>query len=939
MRSLVRSIALGTILLATATGAQQAPPKVTDALPVDPAIVQGTLPNGLRYFVRRNERPQKRAELRLVVRAGSILEDDDQRGLAHFVEHMAFNGTKRFPKQAIISFLEKSGMRFGADLNAYTSFDETVYMLTIPTDTAALLNTALDVLQDWASAVSFDATEFGKERGVVIEEWRTGRGAEQRISDKQLAVQFMGSRYAERLPIGSRGSLDSATHAAITRFYRDWYRPNLMAVIAVGDFDAAAMERAISARFSGLSNPARPRPRPYYDVPDHADTRISLASDKEFPQSIAEINWLLPARERGTVAAWRESLVAGMYSGMVGQRLGELSQRESTPFAFAFAGNGSLLPKRDAFTVAAIVKDGKFTDGLVATLAELERANRFGFTPTEFERQKTSLVRGLERAVTEAGKTESRSYANQLVSHVLKQSAIANPEQVQRLATAILPGITLADVNGAARSWMPEGNRTIMVAAPARADIVLPADSALLAVFGRVKHEALVAYVDSTADQPLVARAPAPGKVAKTSTIADLGITEWTLSNGIRVLLKPTDFKNDQVLLRGRRAGGLSLLGNADYNVATLSDYVLGGAGTFSDNQLRRMLTGKVANAGVSVDENGESAFGSASPRDLRTMFELLWLRATAPRLDSVLFAAERSMMKAALQNSRNTPEQAFGDTISVVMANYNPRFRLFQPELLDSLDAARAFQLYKTRFADFSGFTFYIVGNFTLDGIQPLVEQYLGSLPATGTATTYVDRGIRPPTGLATRVVRRGSDPKAESRITFHGDFAYSWEHRLELGALRQLLDMRLRNALREDKGGTYGVGVSASGNSIPYQRYDVTFSFGSAPERVEELVAAAFAVIDSVKRSGPTPDEMAKIRETFIRSHETGLRENTAWIGWMSDHDEDGRDLHAIIQYPSLVQKLTAAQVQDAARRYLNSSQFARFTLLPEEARKVTP
>ena len=939
MRSRLLFFALGATVVAGVAGAQQPAPQLGDALPVDSAVVRGTLPNGLRYFIRKNEKPQKRAELRLVVGAGSILEDDDQRGLAHFVEHMAFNGTRRFPKQAIVSFLEKSGMRFGADLNAYTSFDETVYMLQIPTDTAALLNTALDVLQDWASAVSFDSAEFAKERGVVVEEWRTGRGAAQRISDKQLAVRFKGSRYADRLPIGSQESLDAATHAAITRFYRDWYRPNLMAVIAVGDFDPAEMERSIKARFSGLTNPAKARARVVYDVPDHAETRLSVASDKELPQSIAQVAWLLPNRERGTVRSWRESLVASMYTGLVGQRLGELSQRATTPFAFAFVGNGSLLPTRDVFQAAAIVKDGKFTDALSATLVEVERANRFGFTTTEFERQKTSLVRSLERGVAEASKTDSKAYANQFVQHVLTQANLASPGQVQRLATAILPGITLAEVNGAARAWMPTGNRTILVSAPARPDVVLPTDSALLAVFARARADAQVAYVDSAADQPLVARPPVPGKVAKTMTIADLGITEWTLSNGIRVLLKPTDFKNDQVLLSGRRPGGFSLLGDKDHDVAMLSDYVLGGAGNFSDNQLRRMLNGKVANASVSVEENGESAYGSASPKDLPTMFQLLWLNATAPRLDTALFSAGRSMMKAAMQNSRNTPGQAFGDTIAAVMANYHPRFRLFQPEQLDSLDVPRAFQLYTARLADFSGFTFYVVGNFTLDGIKPLVEQYLGSLPASGKPTTFVDRGVRPPKGVATRVVRKGTDQKAQSQITFHGDFAYSWENRLELGALRQLLDMRLREALREDKSGTYGVGVSGEGNSIPYQRYSITLSFGSSPDRVEELVAAAFAVIDSVKRTGPTADEMAKIRETFIRSHETGLRENTAWLGWMSDHDEDGRDQHATVQYPSLVQKLTAEQIRSAAIRYLDAGQFARFTLLPEEPRKVTP
>lgn len=908
-------------------------------MPVDSAIIGGTLPNGVRYFVRRNERPAKRAELRLAIGAGSILEDDTQRGIAHYVEHMAFNGTRRFPKQQIVAFLERSGMRFGADLNAYTSFDETVYQLQIPTDTAALLNTALDVLQDWASAISFDSTEFERERGVIVEEWRLGRGAGQRIADRHFAEQFRGSRYAERMPIGTKESLDGATVAAARRFYADWYRPDLMTVVAVGDFDAAAVVQAIRARFGALRSPAAPRPRVVYGAPDHADTRVVISSDKEFPQSLVQADWVLPPRPRGTVAAWRAGVVSRIYNALIGQRFGELSQRESTPFAFAYAGIGSLVPAADAFTAAAVVKESRFTDALTATLAELERARRFGFTATELERQKVSLMRAFERGVSEASKTESRIYAEQLTAHALRQGPIASAAQVLQLATRLLPGITLDEVNHAADQWMPERNRTIAVGAPQRPDITLPTDSALRAVFARVHDEPLVAYVDSAANQPLVAVPPTPGRITATRTIADLGITEWTLANGIRVLLKPTDFKNDQVLFSGRRPGGYSLLDNADHNVATLSDFVLGGAGDFSENQLRRMLTGKIANAGVAVGENGEAAYGSASPRDLPTMFELFWLQATAPRLDTALFNAGRAMMKAEMQNSRNTPEQAFGDTVDVVLANYNPRFRLFQPEQLDSLDVRRAYALYRQRFASFTGFTFYLVGNFTLDGIRPLVERYLGALPTGGPVETFVDRGIRPPTGVVSRIVHKGTAPKAYSRIIFHGAFEYSWEHRLELDALQQLLDMRLRDALREDKGGTYGVGVSAMGSWIPYARYSLSLSFGSAPERVEELAAAAFAVIDSVKRTGPSADEMAKIRETFLRAHETGLRENAAWLRWMSDHDEDGRDQHATVQYPALVERLTPDQLRDAARRYLDLTQYARFTLLPEETPKAVP
>lgn len=926
-------------LCAGATGAQAPAPRLTDPTPTDPAITQGTLRNGLRYVIRRNEKPQRRAELRLVVRAGSVLEDDDQRGLAHYVEHMAFNGTARFPKQDIVSFLERSGMRFGADLNAYTSFDETVYMLQIPTDTAALLTTALDILQDWAGAITFDSTEFSRERGVVIEEWRTGRGAQQRIADRQFAVQFKGSRYAERQPIGSKESLDAARVSAARRFYREWYRPDLMAVVAVGDFDVKEMERAIRARFAPLKNPAVKRPRPSFDVPDHADTRVVVQADSEYPQSIAQVDWVLPARPRGTVGAWRANLIARFYNSLLGQRFSELSQREQTPFAYAFAGIGPLVPTRDGFTAAAVAKDSKFTEALTATLAEVERARRFGFTRTELQRQKTAVLRAYERNVSEASKTDSRQLAGQIVSSFLTQGTVSSAEQLLTLATAFVPNITLADVNAIAANWTPARNRTVSVAAPARADVTLPSDSALRAVFERVRSMRLTAYEDSTADHPLIATPPTPGRVTATRTIADLGITEWTLSNGIHVLLKPTDFKNDQVLMTSQQHGGYSVLSDRDYQVASLAEFVLGGAGAFSENQLRRMLTGKVATGGVAVGENVVSAYGSASPRDLSTMFELFWLNATAPRLDTALFAATRSQMKAEMQNSRNTPEQAFSDTTQVVMANYHPRVRLFQPEQLDSLDAVRAFTLYRQRLASFRDATFFFVGNFTLDGIRPLVERYIASLPTGPAETRAVDHGVRPPTGIVSRVVRKGTDAKAQTRFVFHGAFEYSWEHRLVLDALRQLLDMRLRDALREDKGGTYGVSVEAQGSWIPYARYDLAIGFGSSPERVEELATATLAVLDSARRVAPTAEEMTKIRETFLRAHETRLRENSAWLNWMADHFEDGRDQHATLQYEGLVKGLTARQVQEAAQRYLNLSQYARFTLLPERARPPQP
>lgn len=921
---------------AVATGLDLAAP-----LPLDTAVHRGTLPNGLRYLIRRNSRPEKRAELRLVVDAGSVQETDAQSGIAHFVEHMAFNGTRRFPKAAIVNFLERAGMSFGADLNASTSFDETIYQLQIPTDSTHLMLTALDILEDWAHGVTFDKSEIAKERGVVIEEWRGGRDASTRIQNKQFPVMLRGSRYAERLPIGSRENLERFADSLPAAFYRDWYRPDLMTVVAVGDFDVATMEGAIRERFSRLTMPARPRARTSPTVPDHAETLVSIETDKEYPSSSISLLWLIPRDSARTIGDRRRALITGFFDGMLNARLGELAQRPDAPFAFASGGRGPFVRTRSGYELSAGVKGNGFTEAGLALLQEVERVARYGFTATEFERRRTNYLRSLEQSYIERNKMQSAGFADSYASAAVNGTPIVGIENEKPLGEQLLPTITLAEINAVARASLGTLNRVVLVAAPDRPDVKLPDRLTLLTMFERAKGATLATYVDSTSDAALVPRAPTPGRIVGERVLPETGITEWTLSNGARVLLKPTDFKEDEVLFAAHSPGGISLLKDEDVTTAELSDYVLssGGLGTFNAIALGKRLTGLRAWTDASLGDVTEGLSGAASTRDLATMFQLAWLRFTAPRVDPPAWEAFKNQVRTILDNQRNSPEAVFADTMQLTLAQHHPRVRLVTSSMLDEVKLSRVLEITRERFADASGFTFFLVGSFSPDSVRPMVEQWIASLPSTKANEKARDVGIRPPTGVIEKTVRMGVEPKAQTNFVFTGSCQYSMPTRYALSSLRELLEIRLRESLREDKGGTYGVSVTASCNHIPFERYSLGIGFGSAPERVEELTAAMWAVVKEIQSGVVSDSNLTKIREIQLRGHETGLRQNGSWLSAMMDADEDGRDQRDFLRYPELVKGLTAEQLRDAARLYIRPDAYVRFSLLPASSPSTKP
>jgi zinc protease len=903
-------------------------------LPVDPRVTTGTLPNGLRYYIRENRRPEQRAELRLVVNAGSILEDEDQQGLAHFVEHMAFNGTRHFAKQELVAYLESIGMRFGADLNAYTSFDETVYMLQVPTDSMAPLRQAVQILEDWAHGVAFDGDEIEKERGVVIEEWRLGQGAGERLRSQYFPVLFRGSRYAERLPIGRPDVLESFTHDQLTRFYADWYRPDLMAVIAVGDFEASVVEQLVIEHFGRIPAAVVPRERATFPVPGHEETLVAIASDPEATATVVEVEWKLPVRPRGTVAAYRRAVVEQLYGRMLNVRFSELTQRADPPFIAGGSSYGRLVRSRDGYSLGAAVQNGGVERGLTALLTEGARVARHGFTHSELDRERTNLLRAYERAFAERERTESDRFADEYVRAFLEDEPIPGIEYEYALVRELLPGIRLEEVDALAGEWITDRDRVVIVTAPRRDGVELPTHESVLAVFDRVAATGIGAYDDVVADVPLMATPPVPGRILSIHPVSGLDATLLELSNGARVYLKPTTFKHDQVLLGAYSPGGLSLVPDSMYMSGAFATQLIGlsGLGSLDAIQLQKALAGKAAAVRAHASEHSEGLSGTASPRDLETMLQLVHLHFTEPRSDSAAYASFMSRVRASLANRDASPEAAFADTFAVTLWQHHPRARPQSVDLLDEIDRDAAFRIYRDRFADGGDFTFVIVGTFELDSIMPLVETYLASLPTTGRSEQPRDTGMRPVRGVNEKIVRRGIEQKAQTRIAFTGEFDSTRENRLAIALLADILDIRLRDVLREDLGGTYGVNVSHTTQRFPEGSYNFGIAFGAAPDRVDELAAIVFAEIDALKSAGPDATMLASVREQRRRSFETSVQRNEFWLSMLIREAETGEPAADALDLPQRIDAVTAQDIQAAARRYLDQHNHVRVSLMPE-------
>jgi zinc protease len=899
-------------------------------LPLDARVRKGVLANGLTYYVLPHKKPEHRAQMWLAVDAGSVLEDDDQRGLAHFVEHMGFNGTTHFPKQALVDFLEKSGVSFGADLNAYTSFDETVYTLQVPTDQPELVDRSLGILRDWSDSVTFDPVEVEKERGVVLEEWRLGRGAGMRLFDKQAPVLFYGSKYADRITIGKPEIIQGAPRDTLVRFYRDWYRPDLMAVIAVGDFAPDEIEAKIRQVFASVKPAASPRPRPAMAVPPHERRLVSIETDPEATSTTVSLVTKLPHRPLVSALDYRRVIAERLFNSMLNARLDEIRRRPDAPFLGAGSRSGAFVRTADAFTESAVVKEGSVKEGVSALLEETLRVERHGFTPTELERAKSDVLRAFQQAVKQHDTEDGRQFAREIVRLFLTDEAMPGPEGELALVTRYLPTYTLDELNGLARS-LAVGSHVVAVTGPAT--MPRPTEDALLATMKDVEARDIKPYEDAAPTVPLMAEKPAAGPVMATRTIPEIGVTEWTLKNGVRVVVKPTDFKNDEVKMMAFAPGGTSLATDRDFESAKYADAVVrqGGLGPFDAPTLRKALAGKVATATPYIGEIEEGVSASASPSDLDAMFQMVHLWFTAPRRDDSAFQSWRASELESARNRRLSPEATFADDLLVFSTNSHRRRQPTTPEVIQKVALDRAFAFYEGRFADAAGFTFVFVGNLDLDRTKALAETYLGSLPATNRKETWRDIKVTRPTGIAKRAVAKGSEPKSTVSLTFHGKETWSRDTDNDMRMLGEVLRIRLREVLREDMGGVYGVSASGAVARRPRPEYTFTVRFGCAPDNIAKLEKAVWDEIKAIQAGGIGADYVAKVKELRRREHETSLRENAYWLRELERAYTYGDDPKQILDFDAMVDKVSSDRVREAAKKYLPSTQYILGELRP--------
>lgn len=907
-------------------------------LPQDPAVRTGKLSNGLTYYIRANAKPEKRAELRLAVRAGSVLENDDQLGLAHFAEHMAFNGTKHFAKNELVEFLESIGMRFGADLNAYTSFDETVYMLQVPTDVKDDLDQGLLILSDWAGGLLMEDKEIEAERGVVIEEWRARRSGDSRVNDQHFRTRFLGSRYADRMPIGTKENLDTFHYETLRSFYRTWYRPDLLAIVAVGDFDPAEMEKQIRERFSKLSMPKNPVTRQQFEIPSHPGTRFSIASDPEASNTSIGFSITLDRVGRDRVGDYRRSLIDNLISMMLNQRLDEIRQQADPPFIFAFSNAGLSLGNYREFSVSARVREGEYKEAMGAIMTEIERIRRFGFTYPELERAKKATMRWIEQVLAEKDKTESGSYAREYVGHFTSDESFPGIEYEYKLYQEFVPKLTLKDVVEVVRELLQNDNRVVTVSGPESASNPMPTEAELRAMISDLMNKHIEPYAEEEALAGLMQNPPAPGRVVETRTIEELGVTEWTLSNGARVVLKPTDFKNDEILLTAYSPGGTSLVPDSDYLPATTATSVVvrGGIGELDRITLDKFLADKVAGISPGIGDLYETMSGSASKEDLETMFQLLYLHATSPRKDSTALLSYKSSLEGMLQTRGTRPEFVFGDSVSWISTGHHYRTRPWETAMLNELDLDRSMRIYGDRFADMGDFTFFLVGSFDPQTLKPLVETYIASLPSTDREETWRDVGIRTPEGVMRTVVRKGLEQKSQVQIVFSGKFDWSMENRYKLQSLVEVFRMKLRETLREEKGGVYSPGAGASYSQFPNSEYKVTVFFGCDPNRAEELISDVESIVAELM-SEPVEDEyIEKVKEIQRRERETSLKENRFWLSSLQFYYQNNEEPRNLLAYGELYRTLTPELIREQARTYLNGRNRMTFILYPESMSK---
>ncbi|MCP9611065.1 M16 family metallopeptidase [Coprobacter tertius] len=924
------STLLVSLIFTSQVSAQQMLP-----LPIDKDVRYGILDNGLTYYVRHNELPKNRAEFYIAQKVGSILEEDDQRGLAHFLEHMAFNGTKNFPGKSMLNYLESIGVKFGTNVNAYTSFDETVYNLSnVPTIRQGIVDSCLLILHDWASQIALEDKEIDEERGVIREEWRTRTDANMRMWDILIPTMFEGSQYANRMPIGTMDVVMNFPYKTLRDYYHKWYRPDQQGIIVVGDINAEKVEAEIKKIFGAIPMPANAAERIYYTVPDNKEPIVVVGKDKEATSTGVMVFFKhepIPKELKATIAGIAQAYIQAVANMMINARLSEIAQKPDAPFlrAYTYDGNFFVSKTKDAFTVEALSKEGESAKALKAVLVEIERANKYGFTPSEYDRAKASLLSMVEQVYNEKDKTRNSSYVEEYVNHFIDGGAIPGIETEYNLYKHLASEISLEDINKYIEKRITDDNIVVAITGPDKEGVDYPSESDVLEIIKNTHTENLTPYEDKTFDEPLISEEPVPGKIIKKQQEKDFGTTVWTLSNGAKVVIKPTDYKNDEILFNASSKGGSNLYPTKDIvNLDVFNSVIdLSKNGNFTNIDLKKMLAGKQVSVSLQLGDYSESVSGTSTPKDLETMLQLVYLSMTDINKDENAYMSWKQRMASALRNQEASPQKALRDTLNVAMWNNNPRAKNLTAEDLDKIDYDRILTIWKERFGDASDFTFTFVGNIDTAQLKPLVEKYIASLPSlhqkekSGKPQMQIRKGK-----YVNDFKRQMETPKSTVYMIYSGNIKYSQEDAIKLSMFDQIMDIVYTATIREEEGGTYGVSTQSS-MSRNQNNWIFMIAFDTNPEMQEKMQKRAVDELMKQVDNGPSEENFNKVKEYMLKQYNENLHDNGFWLGNIVNYKLTGKN--EMKQYEEIIKKQSPETIKKLVKKLFSQGNYIQVTM----------
>lgn len=930
-----KTLLLAILFISLTAIAQQNPPQ-----PIDPAVRYGQLENGLTYFIRQNKQPENRADFYIAQKVGSMQEEDPQAGLAHFLEHMAFNGTKHFPNKELLNYLEENGVKFGENVNAYTSFDETVYYLSnVPVIREGILDSALLILHDWSSEIALEGDEIESERGVIREEWRTRGGAQSRLWEKMLPVMFKDSKYANRLPIGSIDVINNFKHDEIRDYYDKWYRPDLQGIIIVGDIDPDKVEEKVKALFSKIEMPEDAAEREYFPVPDNDETIVSIASDPEATRTNLMIFYKhepLPDEVKQSQTGFVINYVMNVASSMISDRFDEITQKPNSPFlgAYAYDDDYFVAKTKDAWTVVGVSADDKIKDALSAMIRETERMKKFGFTESEYERARENTLKSYENAYNNRDKQQNSVYSQEYVNSFINNEPFPGIEYEYNMIKMIAPNIPVEGINQTIASLIQDNNMVISISGPDKEGLVYPSEQDILDVVKQVKAEEIEAYAEEISDEPLIATPPAAGEIIKTEKNEEFDATVWTLSNGMKVVLKNTDFKDDQILMTASSVGGYSQYAEQDpINSKTMSSIMtLGGVGNFSATNLRKVMAGKTASASPTVSLITQGFSGSSSIKDFETMLQLVYLYFTSPRSDKDAFDSFIERMESQLKNAEAEPMVAFSDSANYALYGDNPIVSRIKLEDLKKIDYTQIMKMYKQIFFNPGSFTFTFVGNIDEEAIKPAVLTYLASLKGEATQGEFLHVPMDVNTGKLKNVFQKEmQNPKASVFNVYTGKTERTLKNTLLMSMFDQILDIVYTEKVREDEGGTYGVSSRGSISRYPEDQTVLQIVYDTDPAKMEHLNSIVHKELHDIAANGPREADFNKVKEFMNKKYTESIKENSYWTGILSTYYFYNEDNHT--EYLDTLNALTANDVKVFASDLLSQENEIVVSMMPKE------